>query len=184
MDEKELFAFAAIAKEQQAAAQTAIDGLADMNAKVRQTVQVEIRAAMLSVESKTVDAFSGHSKAVNEAVEAAHGAADAIQESIKGVSWKLAGVAFLAALGAVVAFALGAYGLVAWQSYQVRSLAAEKADLAEEVSRLQAAAADFAKRAGKANLITCGDKRRLCVEIDQQAGGFGEHGQYAIIKGY
>jgi hypothetical protein len=184
MDEKELFAFAAIAKEQQAAAQTAIDGLADMNAKVQKAVQVEIRAAMLSVESKTVDAFSGHSKAVNEAVEAAHGAATAIQESIKGVSWKLALVAFLAALGAVVAFALGAYGLVAWHSYEVHSLAREKADLVAEVVELKAAAADFAKRAGKAKLTTCGDKGRLCIEIDRKAGGFGDDGQYAIIKGY
>lgn len=184
-DQKKIMAMMVLAEDQQKAAQAAIDGLTDMSAKVQKAVQVEIRAAMLSVESKTVDAFSGHSKAVGESVEAAHDAADAIQESIKGVSWKLALVAFLAALGAVLAFSGAAYGLVAWQSHQVRSLAAEKTALVEEVSSLRAAAADFAKRAGKAKLTTCGDKGRLCVEIDRQAGGFfGDDGQYAIIKGY
>lgn len=187
-DQQKIMAMMVLAEDQQKAAQSTLDELAkqvgDIERRATAAVRHEVRETMHSVEKQTVAAFKDHGNAIEGAVEAAHGAADAIQESIKGVSWKLAGVAFLAALGAVVAFALGAYGLVAWQSYQVRSLAAEKADLAEEVSRLQAAAADFAKRAGKANLITCGDKRRLCVEIDQQAGAFGEHGQYAIIKGY
>lgn len=181
-DQKKIMAMMVLAEDQQKATQAAIDGLADMSAKVQKAVQVEIRAAMLAVETKTVDAFSGHSKAVNESVEAAHEAADAIRESIKGVSWKLALVASLAVLGAVLTFSGAAYGLVAWQGYQVRNLAAEKAALVEEVSNLRTAADDFAKRAGKAKLTSCGG--RLCAEIDLQAERWGDRGEYAILKGY
>lgn len=184
IDEKELFAFAAIAKEQQAAAQSAIDGLADLSDRAAGAVRSEVQTQMQEIRSQTVAAFKGHKVALGEAVEAAEDATDAIRESIKGVGWKLALVAFLAALGLVAAVGLAAFGLVEIQRYQVRSLANEKADLVQEVAALQAAAADFAKRAGKAKLTTCGDKGRLCVEIDRQAGGFGDDGQYAIIKGY
>ena len=94
-------------------------------------------------------------------------------------------MAFLAALGALTAFILGVYSLVAWQTYQVRSLNREKAVLVEEVAALKASAADFANRAGKAQLSTCGDKRRLCIKIDKNAGSYGDNKEaYAIIKGY
>jgi len=185
MDEQQkIMSMMVLAEDQQKAAQTTLDALGQQIKGMASIIRTETRAGMLEIEGKTVSAFQGHEKAIGKAVNDAHGAAEAIQESIKSVGWKLALVAFLAAFGAIAAFAIGAYGLVAWQSYQVRSLASEKADLVQEVARLEAAAADFAKRAGKANLITCGDQRRLCVEIDTKAGGFGEHGQYAIIKGY
>lgn len=187
-DQQKIMAMMVLAEDQQKAAQATLDELAkqvgDIERRATAAVRHEVRETMHSVEKQTVAAFKDHGNAIEGAVNDAHGAATAIQESIKGVSWKLALVAFLAAFGAIAAFAIGAYGLVFWQSYQVHDLASEKADLVQEVARLEAAAADFAKRAGKANLITCGDKRRLCVEIDQKAGGFGDQGQYAIIKGY
>lgn len=188
-DQQKIMAMMVLAEDQQKAAQDTLGELAkqvgDIERRATAAVRHEVRETMHSVEKQTIDAFKSHGDAIDGAVKDAHSAATAIQESIKGVSWKLAGVAFLAALGAVAAFAVGAYSLVGWQSYQVRSLASEKADLVQEVARLEAAAADFAKRAGKAQLSTCGDKRRVCIRIDKAAGGFGDDNEaYAIIKGY
>ena len=37
---------------------------------------------------------------------------------------------------------------------------------------------------GKAALTVCGDKKRLCAEIDTSAPEYGERGQFRILKGY
>ncbi|WP_194269985.1 hypothetical protein [Candidatus Methylospira mobilis] len=42
----------------------------------------------------------------------------------------------------------------------------QAATLSAEVATLQAQAEDWEKRGGWAKLITCGEKRRLCVQID------------------
>ncbi|HUG60150.1 MAG TPA: hypothetical protein VL002_18120 [Candidimonas sp.] len=188
-DQQKIMAMMVLAEDQQKAAQAAIDDLAKQTASIEQGAARAVRTAMLSVEEKTIDAFKDHGDAINESVEAAHGAAAAIKASIKGVGWKLAGVAFLAALGAVIAFAIAAYALVGWQSYQVASLAREKADLVQEVASLKAAAENFTKKAGKAQLTTCGDKGRLCVQVDQSFKDYERgialfEGGYVIIKGY
>lgn len=184
--EKKIMAMMVLAEDQQKAAQSTLDELAkqvgDIERRATAAVRHEVRETMQSVEAQTIAAFKDHGDAIKGAVNGAHGAVTAIQESIKGVSWKLALVASLAVLGTVLTFSGAAYGLVAWQGYQVRNLAAEKAALVEEVSNLRAAADDFAKRAGKAKLTTCGG--RLCAEIDLQAERWGDRGEYAILKGY
>jgi len=184
--EKKIMAMMVLAEDQQKAAQSTLDELAkqvgDIERRATAAVRHEVRETMQSVEAQTIAAFKDHGDAIKGAVNGAHGAVTAIQESIKGVSWKLALVAFLAAFGAIAAFAMGAYGLVFWQSYQVHDLASEKAALVQEVARLEAAAADFAKRAGKANLSTCGG--RLCIEVDVTAKNWGKNSEFAIIKGY
>lgn len=190
MDEQQkIMAMMVLAEDQQKAAQTTLDALAqqvgDIERRATAAVRAEVQATMHSIEQPIVAAFKNHGNAIERAIEAAREATEAIHGSVKGVSWKLALVAFLAALGALIAFILGAYSLVTWQTYQVRSLNREKAVLVEEVAALKASAADFANRAGKAQLSTCGDKRRLCIKIDKNAGSYGDNKEaYAIIKGY
>ena len=166
-----------LAEDQQKAAQTTLDALAqqvgDIERRATAAVRAEVQATLQSIEKPIVAAFKNHGNAIERAIEAAREATKAIQGSVKGVSWKLALVAFLAALGALIAFILSAYSLIAWQTYQVRSLNREKAVLVEEVAALKAKATDFANRAGKAQLSTCGDKRRLCIRIDKNAGNYG-----------
>lgn len=190
MDEQQkIMAMMVLAEDQQKTAQTTLDALAqqvgDIERRSTAAVRAEVQATLHSIEQPIAAAFKNHGNAIERAIEAAREAAEAIQDSIKGVNWKLALVAFLAALGALIAFILGVYSLVAWQNYQVRSLNREKAVLAEEVAAFKATAADFANRAGKAQLSTCGDKHRLCIRIDKNAGNYGKDKEtYAIIKGY
>lgn len=54
----------------------------------------------------------------------------------------------------------------------IRSRLAEAQRLSSQVAALEASAMDFAQRAGKAVLATCGE--RLCVRVDERAGRFGE----------
>ena len=55
-----------------------------------------------------------------------------------------------------------------------------------EIAALRANVAALESRGGKINLTTCG--KRLCAEIDVKAnkstGGWGEDGDYMILKGY
>ena len=62
-------------------------------------------------------------------------------------------------------------------SWQWGPLWAGTAALRAEVVNLEA-------RGGKATLTVCGDKKRLCAEIDTRAPEYGERGQFRILKGY
>ncbi|NNA01677.1 hypothetical protein [Pseudomonas lundensis] len=53
-----------------------------------------------------------------------------------------------------------------------------------EIARLRAEVANLEARGGKAVLTVCGPEKRLCAEIDTQGEGYGERGQYRILKGY
>ncbi|QFY44188.1 hypothetical protein F6R98_17380 [Candidatus Methylospira mobilis] len=55
------------------------------------------------------------------------------------------------------------------------------ATLSAEVATLQAQAEDWEKRAGRAKLTTCDEKKRLCVQVDTKQPF---EGGYYIIKGY
>ncbi|OZY43910.1 hypothetical protein, partial [Pseudomonas lundensis] len=54
----------------------------------------------------------------------------------------------------------------------------------DEIARLRAEVANLEARGGKATLTVCGDKKRLCAEIDTRAPEYGERGQFRILKGY
>lgn len=53
-----------------------------------------------------------------------------------------------------------------------------------EIAALRAEVANLEARGGKATLTVCGDKKRLCAEIDTKAPEYGERGQFRILKGY
>ena len=53
-----------------------------------------------------------------------------------------------------------------------------------EIAALRAEVANLEARGGKAALTVCGDKKRLCAEIDTSAPEYGERGQFRILKGY
>ena len=55
-------------------------------------------------------------------------------------------------------------------------------DLRAEVAEQQAALKTLNAKGGKARLTVCGQARRLCVQIDKEAGEFGDG--YYVIRGY
>jgi hypothetical protein len=70
-----------------------------------------------------------------------------------------------------------------WQRHEIERLTEERAALISEVGQLQAQASDWAKRAGRVKLERCGDPGRLCVRVNKDMG-YGEKGDYFILRGY
>lgn len=91
-----------------------------------------------------------------------------------------AGVAFLTLL---MIFGFG-LALIAWQKHEIGELYAEKEILISEVSQLKTNALDWEKRGGKAELGTCGPKKRICVRVNPKLGGHGKNADYYILRGY
>ena len=87
------------------------------------------------------------------------------------------------AAGGLVGVCLVAYAALGWQLLRIQSLGDEKAALQAEVTQLQTQAEDWAKRAGRAKLGTCGKKSRLCVRVEK-AEAYGDGSDYFILKGY
>ena len=78
--------------------------------------------------------------------------------------------------------------LLAAVAWWVPSLAEIQARRAER-AQLAAAVEDLERRGGRAQLNVCGDKKRLCVLVNESAGGWGPatlpKGQvYRVIQGY
>ena len=54
----------------------------------------------------------------------------------------------------------------------------------DQIAALRAEVVNLEARGGKATLTVCGDKKRLCAEIDTRVPEYGERGQFRILKGY
>ena len=90
MDEQQkIMAMMVLAEDQQKAAQTTLDVLAQQvgNIERRATaaVRAEVQATLHSIEQPIVAAFKNHGNAIERAIEAAREATEAIQISVKGV---------------------------------------------------------------------------------------------------
>lgn len=204
--EQQLFGMMTVLQDQQKAVQAAIDGLA-----AERAATVKERAFMAQVLVAVKDAAGGVRKAAGDAVAASvteslagasEAAAKALGEAAKPVigrlesvvraassaegklngavaafGWKWAMVAGGAAAGGILTVLLVAWISVGWQRHQVETLSAE-------VAELQATADSLAKRGGRADLTTCGEKKRLCVRVDNNREAYGDGRDYFILKGY
>lgn len=204
--QQQLFGMMTIAEEQQKAVKAAIDGLAaeraavakerasmaQVLAAVNNAAQGVRMAAGEAVATSVAESLSGASKAAAEAlgeaskpvidrlsgvVRAASNAEGKLNGAVAAFGWKWALMASGAAAGGIAALLLGAWISVAWQRHQVETLSAE-------VAELKATAADLAKRGGRATINVCGDKKRLCVRVDNPKDGQGENRDYFVLKGY
>lgn len=195
-DQQRIMSMMVLAEDQQKAAQAAIDDLKAQQAALSDLAQGVQRAASQAARSAVHDAMSetikGASAALDagardaqEAAEAAKTAAEAFPAVVGRVGWRITLIGAVAAL-LVVLIVAGAGALsLTWQQRQVDALRQQRADLVDEVASLKAGAEAFAAKAGKAQLTTCGDKRRLCVLVDTKAGTFGGgDATYVVIKGY
>ena len=124
--------------------------------------------------------IEGAEKAAKSLLEASGGAIAAAAELHSAQSWALAKhIAVLVLVAAVIVASLY-FGA----GYLVSSRIAEAQRLGREVIALEARAADFSKRAGKAVLTDCGG--RLCVQVDAKAPVYdGRDGEvFRILHGY
>lgn len=72
---------------------------------------------------------------------------------------------------------------ISWQRYQIDSLSHEKTALELEVRSLQTQAIELEKRGARINFRTCGDQKRVCVQVENKLR-YGERGEYFVVKGY
>lgn len=118
--------------------------------------------------------------------EEAKAAETRLRRAVSWFSWRWAALLGCLGAGLILGIVLAAKALVWWESMQVSSLLEQRAALTEEISRLEATAKNWSKKAGRANLTTCNS--RLCVEVDERAGRWtlanDPSRPLAVIKGY
>lgn len=202
VSEQELFGLMAVAQEQQKAAVVAIERLEAQRAGLEHTVEqaraavremelagkasaliIEkatriavseaVSSALVAVRDETVKALGGSVKPVVNALDGA--AARALQaeqrlnQAAASFSWQWG--ALWAGTAALLLLVVLAVALILVPS-------------PKEIAALRAKAEYLEERGGKVVLTECGPKKRLCAEIDLGAGGYGEDGQFRILKGY
>lgn len=147
---------------------------------VAEAVRVSVREALAGASETAVTTMHTASRPLLDklsslatAVTQAEGKLKAVTDSF-GWKWMLVAISTLVATLAV--FGLGAWLMVTWQRHQVDALMAER-------TQLQANAADWARRGGRAKLDTCGKHGRLCVRIEQ-GQSYGKDNDYFVLQGY
>ena len=169
-----------VAEEHQKASASALKGLAQERealAKERTALQQNIQTAVQQGVSTTLK--EGLREALKGSPEAISKASSTLTDAAEWFSFKLFG--FCAGALAVVAF-LG-FSFVEWQKYEYQSMVERKKLLEQELPQLEARAAQWEEKGGRATLNHCGTKKKLCVKVNKQAGTFGD-GEFYIIDGY
>lgn len=190
-----------LAEERDALAEAAdqVVGLADEVKQAATEVAPTLRAAVdaavdAAVQRSLASASDTATKALDEACKSivaslstmartANLAELKLSGAVASFNWKWATVAGLSAAGCIAAVLLAAWISVWWERHQLEEMAEQRAALRKEVAELQANAEEWAKRGGRAKLVTCGEKGRLCVRVDKTAG-YGKDADYFVLRGY
>ena len=202
VSEQELFGLMAVAQEQQQAAVVAIERLEAQRAGLAQTVEqaraavrememagkasaliIEkatrlavseaVSGALVAVRDETAQTLGGSVKPAVNALEGVTGRAEQAEQRLSqaaaSFSWQW-GALWAGTAALLLAVVLGIVLLVVPSPAEIAALRAE-------VANLEA-------RGGKATLTVCGPEKRLCAEIDTKGDGYGERGQFRVLKGY
>jgi hypothetical protein len=201
--EQELFGLMAVAQEQQQAVGVAIERLEAQRFELEQTIgqaraavrEMEIAgkasaliiekatriavseavsSALVAVRDETAQTLGRSVKPALNALEGVTGRAEQAEQRLSqaaaSFSWQW-GALWACTAALLLAVVLGIVLLVVPSP--------------DEIARLRAEVANLEARGGKAVLIECGPKNRLCAEIDLGAEtSWGKNGQFRILKGY
>ena len=202
VSEQELFGLMAVAQEQQKAAVVAIERLEAQRAGLEHTVEqaraavrememagkasaliIEkatriavseaVSGALVAVRDETAKTLGGSVKpavsALDGATARAQQAEQRLNQAAASFSWQW-GALWAGTAALLLLVVLGVVLLVVPSQKEIAALRAE-------VDYLEA-------KGGKAVVTTCGPKKRLCAEIDTTGEGYGERGQFRVLKGY
>lgn len=202
VSEQELFGLMAVAQEQQQAAAVALERLEAQRAGLEQTIEqaraavrememagkasaliIEkatrlavseaVSGALVAVRDETAQTLGGSVKPAVSALEGVTGRAEQAEQRLSqaaaSFSWQW-GALWAGTAALLLAVVLGIVLLVVPSPAEIAALRAE-------VANLEA-------RGGKATLTVCGPEKRLCAEIDTKGDGYGERGQFRVLKGY
>lgn len=199
--QEQLFGLVAIAKEQQKAVKTALDGIAAERAAfakerkaaneaqeaVSGAVVASVQKALAGASEVASAAFAEASKPVlgrlSSVVKTAGEVETTLSDAVTGFGWRWGLLVWICAAAGILVVFLAAWLAIEWQRHEIGELQAEKLALRAEVAQLQANANAWAKRGGRAKLETCGERGRLCVRVDL-SGGYGKNGDYYVLRGY
>jgi hypothetical protein len=197
--EDRLYGLMEIAERQQAAVQTALEGLITERVALQQERLALARevgalaegtkeAVHLAVAESLAGAASEGTEAVGKAtkpllgkladVTKSAGDADvALRRVVQWASWRLLGwiMALIAAL--VLLGWLSSTVLVWWDTKRISTLQSQ-------IATLEANHRTWVKAGMLGALNVCGPDRRPCVRVDKSAGAYGKHAEYRIINGY
>lgn len=116
-------------------------------------------------------------KRMGEVTEAAFKTSDDLHAGANAIGGRMVFYAAMAAVGLMVSAAAIGYSIGAWTESEV-------VELRQERAVLQASVADFERRAGRAVLSNCGEKRRLCVQVDPKLMWGSPNAPFYIVSGY
>jgi hypothetical protein len=204
--DEQLYGLMEIAERQQAAVQTALEGLAvervalqrerEQLAAERQALERSThRAVTVAVETSLERAGRAGIQAVQVAAQPLLGRLDqmaagageaeaALRRVVLWASWRLLGWGVAAIAGVGLLWWLASSAVLWWDAGAIVAAQARKAELEMEIGQLQATRDGWVRAGMLGKLERCGPKSRPCIRVDEGAGGFGERGDYRVILGY
>ena len=152
--QQQLFGLIAVAEEQQAKAQAAVDALA----AERRQLDKSITAASTRLESSVRDACE----------EARIGSYAVVQ----GITSKITSVAWRIAVAVIVAVIVVAWLTVWYQRDQIDSMAKRRTALIADIAEMELQVERLEKKGGRIVIDWCNDggKSRLCIPISTDQG--------------
>ncbi len=164
-------------------------------------VQEEVRAALKDAASVVGDAARETVAPVKEALSAGAAAIGAAQDSLAQVqrrfSWQALAILGAAALGALGLAAFGGFAMIGWQRVEIANAREELTRLHDRVREVAATVTEMEKKGRELDAKgvrfltdTCKDehgKKRVCVEIDREAGPFtsaDKSREFRVPKGF
>lgn len=206
VDEERLYGLMEIAERQQAAVQTALNGLAaERVAFARERGNLAAEAKTLgrtTREAAAAAVVEGFANVGVQGVEAVRKAAQPLITQLAGVaasageaeaalrrvilwaSWRvLAWITGLIVVLTVVGWLI-THGLIWWDTGTVTQLQGEISDLQNQIAKLEDNRNTWVKAGMLDKLETCGPNSRPCVAVDESAGAFGTSADIRVLKGY
>jgi hypothetical protein len=138
---------------------------------VSEAAQRGVGDALAQAPAATAKTLQSSARTLDEATQNARSAS-------RHLGWQTVGIVALGCLTAVIGvLSVGWY--ITPTPEEITALRAEK-------RALEVALDDLERRGGRIKLNQCGAKNsRLCAEVDETAGSFGEGGRkYRVLKGY
>ena len=204
--EDRLYGLMEIAERQQAAVQTALDGLAaeraalgrerqalaktagDLALGTRVAAEAGVQASLAGAATEGVAAVQAATKPLLgrlAGMTAEAGQAEAaLRQVVLWASWRLLGWVMAGVAGLVLLGWLASTLVLWWDNGAITEARMQKAQLQAEVAEMQANYDGWVKAGMLGKLERCGPKARLCIRVDEGAGPFGERSDYRVIQGY
>ena len=153
-------------------------GLSQLDDTRQSLAKTVSEAAQRSVEDALTKVPDVTARTLQASVNALADATLNARNASRNLGWQTVGIVALGCLTAVLGvFTVGWY--ITPTPEEITALRAEK-------RALEVALDDLERRGGRIKLNQCGAKNsRLCAEVDETAGSFGEGGRkYRVLKGY